>query len=119
MSLKFKTDDLSSAEASLIAWQFGYHEDDDPFVISLWQTIYRAWASDNKPVSETRPKTQHLKRLGSPGAYPEEIGVYLKFKSDEGERYWLTLLEKAGLGDRRQRDIAPPVERRKRAAAVS
>jgi hypothetical protein len=119
MSLKFRTDDLTAAEASLIAWQFGYHEDDDPFVISLWQTIYRAWVSDNSPPSSARPKSNHLKRLGAPGAYPEEVGVYVKFKSANGERYWLDLLKKADLGDRRQRSVAPAVERRKRAAMAA
>lgn len=119
MSLKFKTDDLTPAEASLIAWQFGYHEDDDPFMISLWQTIYKAWVSDNAPPSERRQKTHHLQRLGAPGAYPEEVAVYTKFKSPEGEKYWLSLLRKADLGDRRQRSVAPTVERRRRAAATA
>jgi hypothetical protein len=119
MSLKFKTDELTAAEASLVAWQFGYHEDDDPFVVSLWQTIYRAWVSDNLPASERRPKTNHLKRLGASGAFPEEVGVYVKFKSPEGEKYWLSLLRKAELTDRRQRSVPPAVERRRRAASMA
>ena len=120
MSLKFKTDDLTQAEASLIGWQFGYSEDDDPYYVSLWHTVNRAWVSDSQPGSAKRPKTQHLKRLGAAGAYPDEVAVYLKFKSSEGEKYWLNLLKRAGLADRRQRSETPPsVERRKRAPAVS
>ena len=120
MSLKFKTDDLTQAEASLIGWQFGYSEDDDPYYVSLWHTVNRAWASDNQPGTAARPKTAHLKRLGAPGAYPEEVAVYSKFKSAEGEKYWLNLLKRAGLADRRTRSESPPTgERRKRTPAVS
>jgi hypothetical protein len=119
VSLKFRTDELSPAEASLIAWQFGFHEDDDPFYLALWQTISRAWASDHSAPSDLRPKTYHLKRLGAAGAYPEEVAVYTKFKSAEGEKYWLSLLKRAGLDDRRKTSIKPPVERRRRAVVVS
>lgn len=115
MSLTFKTDDLSQAEVSLIGWQFGYSEDDDPYYVSLWHTINRAWVSDHQRGTATRPKTAHMKRLGAAGAYPDEVAVYLKFKSPEGEKYWLNLLKRAGLSDRRQRSEAPPTgERRKR-----
>lgn len=116
MSLKFKTDDLTQAEASLIGWQFGYSEEDDPYYVSLWHTVNRAWVSDSQPGTPKRPKTEHLKRLAASGAYPDEVAVYLKFKSSEGEKYWLKLLKRAGLADRRQRSESPPsVERRKRA----
>jgi hypothetical protein len=119
VSLKFRTDELSSAEASLIAWQFGFDEDDDPFYLALWQTISRAWASDHSAPSDLRPKTHHLKRLGSASAFPEEVAVYTKFKSTEGEKYWLSLLKRAGLADRRKMSINPQVERRRRMATVS
>ena len=120
MSLKFKTTELSHAEASLIGWQFGYSEDDDPFYVSLWHTINRAWVSDNLPATAGRPKAEHLKRLGSASAFPEEVSVYLKFKSADGEKYWLDLLKRAGLADRRQRSVSPPTgERRKRALSAS
>jgi hypothetical protein len=116
MPLKFRMDDLSPAEASLIGWQFGFDDDDDPFLPTLWQTIARAWASDAAPMTSARQRTHHLKRLGAPGAYPEEVAVYLKFKSSEGETYWLDMLRRAGLGDRRQRSSAPPATERRRRA---
>jgi hypothetical protein len=115
MGLKFRLDDLSPAEASLIAWQFGFDDDDDPFLPTLWQTIARAWASDAAPKSSARKKTQHLKHLGASGAYPDEVAVYMKFKSGEGESYWLDMLRRAGLADRRQRNGPAEVERRRRA----
>ena len=119
MSLKFKMDDLTQAEASLIGWQFGYSEDDDPYYVSLWHTVNRAWVSDGQPGTPKRPKTEHLKHLRAPGAYPDEVAVYLKFKSSEGEKFWLNLLKRAGLADRRQRSEAPPsTERRKRASVA-
>jgi hypothetical protein len=116
MSMKFRTQQLTPAEASLITSQFGYHEDDDPYFQALWQAINRAWTSDHTVRPPGDAKTEHLKRLGSASAYPEEVAVYLKFKSDEGETYWLDLLTRAGLTDRRQRQVAPPVERRRRGA---
>ncbi len=116
MSLKFRTDELTPAEASFVAWQFGYQDEDDPFFVSLWHTINRAWISDTGPVSEARQRSQHVQKLSATGAYPEEVGIFLKFKSPQGERYWLNLLERAGLSDRRQRSVAPPVERRRRSA---
>ena len=120
MSLKFNTTELSHAEVSLIGWQFGYSEDDDPFYVSLWHTINRAWVSDHLPPVAGRTKAEHLKRLGSASAFPEEVSVYLKFKSPDGEKYWLNLLKRAGLADRRQRSVSPPaVERRKRAPTAS
>jgi len=114
MSLKFCTNDLTPAEASFLAWQFGYHDEDDPFFVSLWHTINRAWISDHSPPVDPHPPTQHLVRLAASGAYPEEVSIFLKFKSDQGEEYWLNLLQRAGLDDRRQRTVTPPVERRRR-----
>ncbi len=119
MALTFRTDELSPAEVSLIAWQFGFHDDDDPFFSSLWHVIDRAWTSDRRAPSDTHKQTEHLKRLAAPGAFPEEVAVFLKFKSAEGERYWLSLLRKADLADRRQREVLPAVERRRRSAATA
>ncbi len=115
MGLKFRMDDLSPAEASLIGWQFGFDEEDDPFLPTLWQTIARAWASDTAPSSNLRKRSKHLKHLGASGAYPDEVAVYLKFKSADGEAYWLDLLRRAGLADRRQRSNPIAVDRRHRA----
>jgi hypothetical protein len=84
MALTFRTDELSPAEVSLIAWQFGFHDDDDPFFSSLWHVIDRAWTSDHRAPSDTHKQTEHLKRLAAPGAFPEEVAVFLKFKSTEG-----------------------------------
>jgi len=119
MSLKFRTDELSPSEVSLIAWQFGFQDDDDPFFSSLWHVIDRAWTSDHRTASDTRKQTEHLKRLAAPGAFPDEVAVFLRFKSGDGERYWLSLLRKADLADRRQHDLAPPVDRRRRSAATA
>jgi hypothetical protein len=119
MSLKFRTDELSPAEVSLITWQFGFQDDDDPFFSSLWHLIDRAWTSDHRTPSDTRKPTEHLQRLAAQGAFPDEVAVFLKFKSNDGERYWLSLLRKADLADRRQRDLLPPVERRRRSAATA
>ena len=116
MSLKFRTDELTPAEASFVAWQFGYQEGDDPFYVSLWHIINRAWISDNTATTEMRPRTQHLAKLGTAGAYPEEVEIFLKFKSPQGEEYWLNLLDRAGLSDRRQRSVPPSIERRRRSA---
>lgn len=117
MKLKFRTDELIPAEVSFLHWQFGYHDEDDPFFVSLWHTINRAWISDHCPATDARPHSNHLARLGSSGAYPEEVAIFLKFKSDQGEGYWLNLLQRAGLDDRRQRQVPPPVERRRRTSS--
>lgn len=116
MSVKFRTDDLSAAEASFLKWQYGFEEDDDPFYRSLWQTISRAWAADNTPSLPGETPTHHLKRLGSAKAYPEEVSVYTRFKSENSDSFWMDLIRRAGLSDRRQRSIAPPVERRRRSS---
>ena len=118
MGLKIRTDELTPAEASFVAWQFGYQDEDDPFFISLWHTINRAWISDNKPATEMRQLTRYLTKLAAAGAYPEEVAIFLKFKSEQGEKYWLDMLQRAGLADRRQRSLAPSLERRRRTAAT-
>ncbi|MES2352948.1 MAG: hypothetical protein V4568_00895 [Pseudomonadota bacterium] len=113
MSLKFRTDELTPAEASFLTWQFGYQDEDDPFFVSLWHTINRAWISDQRSTLDHQ-RTQHLSRLAAGGAYPEEVAIFLKFKSEQGEDYWLNMLQRAGLDDRRQQSVPPTVERRRR-----
>ncbi len=117
MSLKIRNQDLSPAEISFLKWQYGFEEDDDPFEISLWQTIMRAWESDNAPSMTQSPRTDHLSRVGSSGAYAEHVSLYIKFKSDQSDRFWRELITRAGLADRRQRKATAPVERRRRAGA--
>jgi hypothetical protein len=116
MSLKIRDQDLSPAEKSFLKWQYGFEEDDDPFEISLWQSIMRAWESDNAPSISQTPGTDHLSRLGAKNAYPEHVALYIKFKSDQSDRFWRQLITRAGLADRRQRKAAAPVERRRRAS---
>lgn len=113
MAFNFRTDQMTVAEASFVGWSFGFQEDDDPFHVALWHLISRAWISDN------RAGSAHLKRLAAPGAFPEEVEIFLKFKSDNGEAFWLDMLKRAGLADRRQRSTAPVVERRKRVQAAN
>ena len=74
MSLKIRNQDLSPAETSFLKWQYGFEEDDDPFEISLWQAIMRAWESDNAPSMSRTQSSDHLSRLGSGSAYPELSG---------------------------------------------
>ena len=119
MSLKIRNQDLSPAEASFLKWQYGFEENDDPFEISLWQTIMRAWESDNAPSMSRAKRTERLSRLGSDGAYPEHVSLYIKFKSDQSDRFWRELITRAGLADRRQRKSSPAVERRRRASAAA
>jgi hypothetical protein len=113
MSIQIRTDDLSAAEVSFLNWQYGFDEGSDPFERALWQAITRAWASDHSG-EPSAAKTRHLDRLGSPGAYPEEVALYREFKSERSDQFWMALIKRAGLGDRRQRSVAPMVERRRR-----
>ena len=92
MSLKIRDQDLSPAEKSFLKWQYGFEEDDDPFEISLWQSIMRAWESDNAPSISQTPGTDHLSRLGAKNAYPEHVALYIKFKSDQSDRFWRQLI---------------------------
>ncbi len=117
MSLKIRNQDLSPAEMSFLKWQYGFEEDDDPFEISLWQTIMRAWESDNAPSMSHTQRSDHLSRVGSSSAYGEHVSLYIKFKSDQSDRFWRELITRAGLADRRQKKAAAPVERRRRAGA--
>ena len=115
MSIRIRTEDLSPAEVSFLNWQYGFDDASDPFERALWQAISRAWASDHSAEAGTE-KTRHLDRLGSAGAYPEEVTLYRQFKSDRSDQFWMELIRRAGLADRRQRSVTPMVERRRRVA---
>lgn len=117
MSITIQGKDLSHAEISFLKWQYGFEDADDPFERSLWQTIARAWDSDNQPGISGGQRSRHLERLGSQSAYPEEVSLYIRFKSDRSDAFWRDLIRRAGLSDRRQRDVAPKEERRRRAEA--
>ena len=110
MSVKFSKEGLSIAEASLLAWQFGASEEDRPFVSALWVALAHAWEGAARGEADAQA---FLSRLGSAGAFADEVAVYARFRGSEGEVYWLDILERAGLDDRRQREEAPPVERRR------
>jgi len=111
MSIHFRIDQLSPAEASFLRWQYGFEDADDAYARVLWQAIGRAWEADEA----SGGRTNHLARLGSRGAYPDEVALYLKFRSDEGEALWQDLMRRAGLSDRRKDKVATGVERRRRA----
>ena len=97
MSIKIRSTELSPAEASFLKWQYGFDEDDDPFERALWQAIMRAWEADATPETGKR----HLERLGCSGAFPEEVSLYVRFKSEGSNAVWTELIRRAGLSDRR------------------
>lgn len=111
MSIHFRIDQLSPAEASFLRWQYGFEDADDAYARVLWQAIGRAWEADEA----SGGRTNHIARLGSRGAYPDEVALYLRFRSDEGEALWQDLIRRAGLSDRRKDKVATGVERRRRA----
>ncbi len=113
MSIKFRSKELSPAEASFLKWQYGFDEQDEPFERALWQAIMRAWDADAS--SETNPR--HLERLGCDDAYPEEVALYVKFKSEDSDALWNELIRRAGLSDRRTTKVELPVDRRRRSGA--
>jgi len=106
MSIKIRSTELSSAEASFLKWQYGFDVEDEPFELALWQTIVRAWEIDNTAA------THHLERLGCSGAYPEEVALYLHFKSEASDEVWNELIRRADLSDRRTAKVDTPVNRR-------
>jgi hypothetical protein len=112
MSIKIRSDELSQAELSFLKWQYGFGEEDEPFERVLWQAIMRAWDADN----ELGGGARHLERLGCAGAYPEEVALYVKFRSDHGDTVWNELIRRAGLADRRTSRVNPTIDRRRRAA---
>jgi len=96
-------------EASFLKWQYGFDDDDEPFERALWQAITRAWNADAAPGTGSR----HLERLGSPGAYPEEVALYRVFRSQAGDQVWNDLIRRDGLEDRRTAVVHPTVDRRR------
>jgi len=113
MSIKFRSKELSSAEASFLKWQYGFDEDDEPFERALWQAIMRAWDADVASEASRR----HLERLGCADAYPEEVALYVKFRAEDSDRVWNELIRRAGLSDRRTRKVDTTVDRRGRSGA--
>lgn len=109
MSIKLRSTELSPAEASFLKWQYGFDEEDEPFERALWQAIVRAWEADNATDTDTR----HLERLGSSGAYPEEVELYLQFKSEASDVIWNELIRRAALSDRRTAKVDTPTNRRR------
>ena len=110
MSLKFRREALSSAEAGLLAWQFGVSEEDNAFMTALWVAIARALEHGVRGNTDAQA---FIERLTVAGAFGDEVTVYRHFMGPDGEAYWLDILKRAGLGDRRQRSQEAPVERRK------
>lgn len=110
MSVKFRKEALSAAEASLLAWQFGVSEEDSPFIPALWAAISTAWEREMRGDAEA---ASFLVKLGSAPAFPDEVTLYRRFKSADGEALWLDILHRAGLTDRRQRDEPTTTERRR------
>jgi len=111
MSIKLRNTELSPAEASFLKWQYGFDEEDAPFERALWHVILRAWESNNTPGAEEC--TNHLERLGCSGAYPEEVALYLQFKSEASDVIWNELIRRAALSDRRTAKVETPVNRRR------
>ena len=64
-----------------------------------------------------RKDSRHLPRLGCADAYPEEVALYVKFRSDDGDTVWNELIRRAGLSDRRTAKVEPTVDRRRRSGA--
>lgn len=109
MSIKFRSKEVSPTEVSFLKWQYGFEEVDEPFERALWQAIMRAWEADAAPGAVTR----HLERLGSEGAYPAEVALYMSFKSEDGDTVWNELIDRAGLSDRRTAKVDTEVDRRR------
>lgn len=112
MSIKFRSKELTPAEASFLKWQYGFDEEDEPFERALWQAIMRAWDADTASGAGTR----QLKRLGCGDAYPEEVALYVSFKSEGSDTVWNELIRRAGLSDRRTAKVDTSIDRRRAAA---
>jgi len=113
MSIKFRSKELSPAEASFLKWQYGFDEEDEPFERALWHAIMRAWDADTAAGGGTR----HLERLGCSDAFPEEVALYVSFKSEGSDAVWNELIRRAGLSDRRTAKVDTSIDRRRRAAS--
>jgi len=109
MSIKLRSIEPSHAEASFLKWQYGFDDEDEPFERALWQAIMRAWEADNASGGDTG----YLERLGCSGAFPEEVSLYLQFKSDDSDVIWNELIRRAALSDRRTTKVETPVNRRR------
>jgi hypothetical protein len=114
MSIKFRSEALSPAESSFLKWQYGFDDEDEPFERALWQVIMRAWDAD----SASGSKTHHLDRLGCGSAYPEEVALYLSFKSEGSDTVWNELIRRAGLSDRRTTKVDRGIDRRRAAGRI-
>ena len=111
MSIKIRSTELSPAEASFLKWQYGFDEEDEPFERALWQAIVRAWEADNASGAG------YLERLGSSGAFPEEVALYVRFKSEGSDEVWNDLIRRAGLSDRRTARVDMAINRRRAESA--
>jgi hypothetical protein len=111
MSINFRSNELSPAEASFLKFQYGFEEGDEPFARALWQAIGRAWDAD----ASSGGKTRHLERLGCAGAYPEEVALYVSFRREGGDAIWKELIRRAGLSERRTAQVDTAVNRRRQA----
>ena len=109
MSIKLRSTELSHAEASFLKWQYGFDEGDAPFERALWQAIVRAWDADNASGGDTG----YLERLGCSGAFPEEVALYLQFKSEDSDVIWNELIRRAALSDRRTANVDTAINRRR------
>lgn len=107
MSITIRSTELSSAEASFLKWQYGFDEEDEPFERALWQAIVRAWEADNTS------EAGYLERLGSSSAFPEEVALYLQFKSEDSDVIWDELIRRADLSDRRTAKVDTTINRRR------
>jgi hypothetical protein len=113
MGIEFNTKNLTPVEISFLKWQYGFEEEDDPFERSLWHTILHAWEADRHNFAK-KSAVRHLPRLGAREAYPEEVALYISFKSEKSDLFWNELIRRAGIADRRTSDVTPPNERRRR-----
>jgi len=109
MSIKLRSTELSPAEASFLKWQYGFDEEDEPFERALWHVILRAWEADNASGGDTC----YLERLGCSGAFPEEVALYMQFKSEDSDVIWNELIRRADLADRRTAKVDTPINRRR------
>ena len=112
MNIRFRSTELSFAEVSFLKWQYGFDEEDDPFERALWQVILRAWEADNALSASSR----YLERLGCRGAFPDEVGLYVRFKSEGSDKVWDELIHRAGLSDRRTARADTAIDRRRAAS---
>ena len=107
MSIKLRSTELSTAEASFLKWQYGFDEEDEPFERALWQAIVRAWEADSAT------GTRYLERLGCIDAFPEEVALYVRFKSKGSDKAWNELIRRADLSDRRTARVDTTTNRRR------